>query len=89
MTKTIDAQAVGFIEDTKSLKIQHVRRGSFVRIQRAGLRPGIGGDGFNKKTYKLEGYNRDVRKYWLDDMDDCSRGRWLQRDAVVQVGFTY
>ena len=47
------------------------------------------GYGFTKKTYRNEGWDKGEREYFVADMDDISRGRWVMKNTVVLVGFTY
>ena len=44
---------------------------------------------FTLKVYKLDGWDSLSRTYYLDDMDDISRGRYVKKDTLVLVGFTY
>jgi hypothetical protein len=81
------------VEGQEVRQIQDVPVGEFIRVRRPSSKCtkmiwDVGCD-FTKKTYKNEGYDRIGREYFLGDMDDISRGRWIKKNTWVLVGFTY
>lgn len=76
------------VEDTEVRKIQDVPKGEYVRLKyRYDMNQSA--DGFTKKVYKNDGWDSLSRTYYVDDTDDISRGRYVKKDTLVLVGFTY
>ena len=71
------------VEGQEVRKIQDVPVGEFVQVSIKR------GERFTLKVYKLDGWDNLSRTYYLDDMDDISRGRYVKKDTLVLVGFTY
>lgn len=41
------------------------------------------------KVYRKAEYNRELKKYCLDDYNDSSRCIYLKGETIVYIGFTY
>lgn len=41
------------------------------------------------KTYKVASYDKSLRRWQLDDCDDCSRCVNVKTDTMLFAGFTY
>jgi hypothetical protein len=60
------------------ISIENVKHGEFVRRKENSV-----------KTYQRVEYDRELKKYCLNDQDDISRCIYIKKGTKVFVGFTY
>jgi|8_EtaG_2_1085327.scaffolds.fasta_scaffold169705_2 hypothetical protein len=60
------------------ISIENVKHGEFVRRKENSV-----------KTYQRAEYDRELKKYCLNDQDDISRCIYIKKGTKVFVGFTY
>lgn len=60
------------------VNIENVKQGEFIRRKEN-----------SSKTYQRAEYDRELRKYCLDDQEDISRCIYIKKGTKVFVGFTY
>ena len=60
------------------ISIENVKHGEFVRRKENSV-----------KTYQRAEYDRELKKYCLNDQDDISRCIYIKKGTKVLVGFTY
>lgn len=70
------------VESEEMRMICEVPTGEFVRLATKSGR-------VFARVYKLEGFDRSERAYWLQAADDISDGRYVKGIQPCQVGFTY
>ena len=66
------------MNDFQSIKLKDVKPGEFVTSK-----PNT------NNVYTRAEYNRELKKYCLNDYNDISRCIYLKGDTLVYIGFTY
>jgi hypothetical protein len=62
----------------QAIKLKDTKPGEFI-VRKPGA----------NKVYKRAEYNRELKKYSLDDFDDISRCIYLKGETIVYIGFTF
>lgn len=66
------------MNDFKAIKLSEVKAGDFVTRK----------ENLNNVYVRAE-YNRELKKYCLNDYNDISRCIYLKGDTIVYINFTY
>lgn len=66
------------MNDFKAVKLSEVKPGEFVT-----RKPNL------NTVYRRAEYDRELKKYCLDDYNNISRNIYLKGSTIVYVGFTY